>query len=139
MLDPNTDLEAGVQYTHHLTATSVGTWSPSGIVDALSGDGNFSGVSANLTHAGVFTSTVDVTFTYAGQGSNVGQNGQEMASVLNDHFSTTAFSWSGTDGGVTAAPQDNQSNTGIYIVIAVVAAILLFALHKTFQDAKEVL
>lgn len=85
------DMIQGQAYTFHFNYSGFLqlALNPSSIQNAVAKDGNFSNPSASVNEGGLLKKgTVAVSFTYAGQGSLVGQAGQEMQNVINNFWTT---------------------------------------------------
>ena len=81
-IDLNTQLQQGQEYTFRFnmvgaTVTAFDPVSAAQIIDALSGDSNFSNV-LPIIIPGIVSSEVSISFVYSGAGSNAGDAGRHM-------------------------------------------------------------
>lgn len=137
-IDIGTQMVNGQVYTHHLNVKGVSP-DPGAIAVQLAGDTNFGSPSANYTVGGLFTTQVDVTFTYSGDGSIVGQNGQEAATVLTSGFTLASFEYTGTDTGITTAkPGGSPSNIPSWLMWAVIGIVAIAVIYVA-GDVKAIL
>lgn len=137
------EMVPGQAYTFRFTSGGLGVPPSSDAVrSTLLGDSNFSNPAVSLSQPHIFGPiVVTVSFTYAGQGSLVGQAGQEMQNVINNFWTTglgsVVFAGSSVGVDVSTPPCDTSYGWVFWvaggIAVLVLAGILapdIFALEK---------
>jgi hypothetical protein len=142
VLDDNTQMVQGQQYTAHLVSDGfLGVYpDQASVTTAFDGDGNFS-----TPVYSVSTSSLDVTFVYFGVSSTVGNAGSEIANIINanKNLVSDSVSYKGMDSGISVSSPVSASvlpsgNTGLWIIGGfLLLAILLVGMGIT-RDVKEI-
>lgn len=98
-LDLNAQMMPGASYLFHFTYGWLGLKvDPQKLASIIAGDGNF----RNPVGA-VESSGIQISFTYNGKGSTVGNAGREMQNVANDWLGLNPILFAAAEGGPAAA------------------------------------
>lgn len=137
------DMIVGQAYTFYFTYGGLlqVAVDPTDIQNAVARDSNFSAPSAVVNKGGLLAkASVSVSFTYQGQGSLVGQAGQEMANIVNNFWTTgvgTSLIFAGSTTGVAAPDCPSDPNgidwTTILLWGGVALGVLIFVLPEVFS------
>lgn len=147
------DMEQGQIYTFHFRYSGLlqVALDPVAVQKAVAADSNFQNPSAVVDKGGLLAdASASVSFTYGGQGSVVGQAGQEMQNVINNFWLTgpgTSLVFSGSELGAAASQCAGSSGSipwwvwlavGIGVLVVVAPEILSFeALKNLGRSARR--